>query len=287
MVGDDHWLFAVGGRNEPLKWVTQSCPETDQRLLDWKAVVSHRISSADDLGITLQGLIVPNKLITYPEKLNGLTLDDGMRRAECLTGAFTDTIFYPLERLREAKTREQVFLKTDSHVTRAGAELLYMETMKALDLECSSTALSREVAPLDFAGDLGSRFNPPFREVIEQPQPFATVELVEDTSADFWKFGRHLGTCQRSFNSAALHQAKVLILGGSHCSLTNSPSSVGTLLAGTFREVHFVWAPFQWDSRYIEAIAPDIVLLQTNERFLFEVPPLESDLFALCTVPSE
>ena len=48
-------------------------------------------------------------------------------------------------------------------------------------------------------------------------------------------------------------------------------------LAQVFREVHFVWVPFGWDSDYVRQVGAEAVLVQGAERFVARVPHLEVD----------
>jgi hypothetical protein len=83
-------------------------------------------------------------------------------------------------------------------------------------------------------------------------------------------------------NPTAAIDEKVIILGDSYAYVEPvAPGNLGWLLASTFAEVHFLWAPFCWDDAYVREVAPRYVLLEMAERFILAAPRGEVDIRAL------
>jgi hypothetical protein len=132
------------------------------------------------------------------------------------------------------------------------------------------------------AGDLGRKFDPPIHEVVLSVQPGPGLEIVEDNASSILDLGGHLGVRRVTRCEAAPVDGRLAIFGDSYTFV--QPSAAGTLgelLARTFREVHFLWAPFCWDSGYVQRTAPDFVLMQMAERFAVTVPREGADVEAL------
>jgi hypothetical protein len=125
-------------------------------------------------------------------------------------------------------------------------------------------------------GDLGQLLSPAVGEVVRDARGGRAVRIAESGPREP---GHHYGRRQRWENPAAPRPERVLVFGDSHTfGRIHGRGRLAMLLAETFQETHYAWAPFGWSSPLVAELAPDIVIVETAERFLAKVPALEADL---------
>jgi len=102
--------------------------------------------------------------------------------------------------------------------------------------------------------------------------------LVEDNAAEILGMAGHIGIRRVVRNENAANAETAVIFGDSYAYVTpDAPGTLGRRLAESFRETHFLWAPFCWDDGYVRAARADVVITQMAERFALIVPRLEID----------
>ena len=136
IVGRDGWLFLRGAptptlvsMSGPCRWNQagwrsgRACCAAETR--NWTRSASHRRCSWCPTSSRSTSSITPEDLSRV-----------GPRPVERLLGAPGPPIFYPLERLRAAsKAGEGVYLRTDTHLTFRGNEMLFHSVAAALGVE--------------------------------------------------------------------------------------------------------------------------------------------------------
>ena len=217
-------------------------------------------------------LIVPDKLAVYedryPEPLERVARGP---RSGC-TRSPTCRALYPLAELRAAAPpSEDVYLRTDTHLTFRGNELLFASRGPFPGAAVPDfSALPMHSYPI--TGDLGSKFEPPIVSIVNEPGMLGAAEIVEDNRAEIEAVGGHIGT-RRVFRNESSPDARIaVIFGDSFGFSAPNYQGISWFMAQVFRETHFVWIPFGWDPDYVRQIGAEVALVQGAERFVARVP---------------
>ncbi|WP_148661762.1 hypothetical protein [Pseudomonas putida] len=234
---------------------------------DWDARWKNYFSAIDlyfNGGCKYIFLLAPSKEEVmreeYPFERGGRTLVDRF-----LSG-YGATIAWPLKELREQKYLS--YDAAETHWTDHGANIAFSKALRMLGEEKLSKATSNyEVVSI--RGDLGDRLTPPVRSVRLKTLPSLGCELVEDN-----KIINH-GNVKRYTNACAENTSTLLIFGGS------SANNFLAHAANIFSQVVFVHTTGAVDKNMVERYKPDLVILQTNQRFIITPPSpfLDIDIY--------
>jgi alginate O-acetyltransferase complex protein AlgJ len=276
IVGHNGWLFLCGGTNANLGQYVGAVEMEPTWLEDWKRVARQREELARELGVALALLVVPDKLAAYEEHYPEPLEKFGPRPIERLLAETDLPLNYPLEELRGAAARgEEVYLRTDTHLTYRGNELLAEAAFGALGVENPPDLGGVELRSYPIAGDLGGKFVPEIVSVIDEAGSLGRAKIKEDNHEEIAAVNGHIGTRRVFRNRRAPDRRTAVIFGDSYGFGAGHYQGVSWFLAQAFREVHFVWIPFGWDSEYVRRVGADAVLVQGAERFVARVPRLE------------
>ncbi len=281
IVGREGWLFLCGGTNANLGQYV-GATEMEPRWLDeWQQVIRHREAECAKLGVAAALLVVPDKLAVYeehyPESLNRV----GPRPIERLLAADLP-IAYPLAELRAtAATGEEVYLRTDTHLTFRGNELLASSVLAALGVEEAPDLADIALRSYPIAGDLGVKFEPQIVSIVSEPGSLHHAHIVEDNREEIEAVDGHIGTRRVFHNAQAPDRRVAVIFGDSFGFSAPYYQGISWFLAQVFREVHFVWIPFGWDADYVRRVGAEAVLIQGAERFVARVPHADVDVSRL------
>ncbi len=176
--------------------------------------------------------------------------------------------------LRDHAQRLEAFLKVDSHLTPFGTWLVFSEVMRRLGYDPGpAPAFTRHRATF---GDMTERFfSLNFLDCraemdVGVPDPFHAS--ARRTYAFAPAVG-HIGMAESWTNPTAPIAASLLVFGNSFSGPAGKQqNSLSWWLARWFQSYHFVWAPGLSDA-LVAKLRPDIVLCQTIEWFLPDVPP--------------
>jgi hypothetical protein len=282
IVGHHGWLFLCGGTNANLGQYVGAVEMEPDWLDEWKRVVRRREELARELGVASALLVVPDKLPAYeqhyPEPLEKV----GPRPVERLLGEPELPLIYPLAELRAAAARgEEVYLRTDTHLTFRGNELLASAALEALGVENPPDLSDVELRSYPIAGDLGGKFVPQIVSIIDEAGSLGRAKIKQDNHAEIAAVNGHIGTRRVFRNRRAPDKRTAVVFGDSYGFGAGHYQGVSWFLAQAFREVHFVWIPFGWDSEYVRRVGAEAVLVQGAERFVARVPRLEVDTAGL------
>lgn len=282
IVGRDGWLFLRGGANANLGQYVGAVQMEPSWLEEWQSVLRSRNEELDALGISSAMLVVPDKLAVYeqyyPEDLSRV----GPRPVERLLGAPGPPIFYPLERLRAAsKAGEGVYLRTDTHLTFRGNEMLFHSVAAALGVERPPDFSSLPMRSYPASGDLGVKFEPQIISVVEEPNSLHHACIVEDNREEIAAVEGHIGTRRVFRNEQAADRRTAVVFGDSFGFGAANYQGLSWFLAQAFGEVHFIWVPFGWDPDYVRQVGAEAVLIQGAERFVARVPRLSVEASGL------
>jgi hypothetical protein len=142
-----------------------------------------------------------------------------------------------------------------------------------LGLDQLSIDASTEIAY--FEGDLGNKFSGAgFLEKMELPAD----ETLNSLGAGLSRLenyapgdGGHIGRRLVWKNPGAPYRKRVLAFGNSFFERGEVPTTLSWWVARYFQEFHFIWDSVV-NVDYVERMKPDVLICQTNERFLPVVP---------------
>jgi hypothetical protein len=282
IVGNDGWLFLCGGTNANLGQYVGAVEMEPGWLEEWTDVVRRRIPEARELGVASALLVVPDKLAVYEEHYPEPLTRVGPRPIERLLAVADLPIAYPLAELRAAAgAGEEVYLRTDTHLTFRGNELLFASVLAALEVEQAPDFSALPMRSYPIAGDLGVKFEPQIVGIVSEPGSLHDAEIVEDNREQIEAVEGHIGTRRVFRNERAPDRRVAVLFGDSFGFAAPYYQGLAWFMAQVFREVHFVWVPFGWDPEYVRRVGAEAVLVQGAERFVARVPHLQTDVSRL------
>jgi alginate O-acetyltransferase complex protein AlgJ len=282
IVGNDGWLFLCGGTNANFGQYVGAVEMEPTWLEEWTDVVRRRRPEARELGVSSALLVVPDKLAVYEEHYPEPLDKVGPRPIERLQALAELPIIYPLEELRAAAAAgEEVYLRTDTHLTFRGNELLFSAVLDALKVAEPPDFSALPLNSYPIAGDLGVKFEPQIVAVVSEPGSLHQAEIVEDNRAEIEAVEGHIGTRRVFRNEGAPDRRVAVLFGDSFGFAAPYYQGLAWFMAQVFREVHFVWIPFGWDPEYVRQVGAEAVLVQGAERFVARIPHLHTDVSRL------
>jgi alginate O-acetyltransferase complex protein AlgJ len=278
IVGRDGWLFLCGGTNANLGQYVGAVRMEAGWLQEWREVIRRREAEAEALGVAAALLVAPDKLAVYEEHYPEELVRQGPRPVERLVAEAGLPIAYPLAELRAAAAAgEDVYMRTDTHLTFRGNELLSGSVLGALGVQARPDFSTLPLRSYPVAGDLGVKFDPPVVSIVREPGSLGDARIVEDNRAEIAAVDGHIGTRRVFRNDRAPDPRVAVLFGDSFGFAAPNYQGISWFLAQVFREVHFVWVPFGWDGEYVRRVGAEAVLVQGAERFVARVPHLSVD----------
>lgn len=273
IVGHDGWLFLCGGTNANLGQYVGAVEMEPAWLDEWREVVRRRAAELRALGVASALLVVPDKLAVYEERYPEDLTRSGPRPIERLLAVPDLPIVYPLAELRAAAAAgEEVYLRTDTHLTFRGNELLSSSVLAALEVENPPDLAALPLRSYPIAGDLGVKFDPQIVSVVSEPGSLHRARILEDNREEIAAVDGHIGTRRVFRNEHAPDPRVAVVFGDSFGFAAAHYQGLSWFLAQVFREMHFVWVPFGWDPDYVRRVGAEAVLVQGAERFVARVP---------------
>jgi len=272
IVGRDGWLFLCGGTNANLGQYVGEVQMEPGWLEGWRELLLRRDAELRALGVAAATIVVPDKLAVYEQQYPEPLEKVGPRPVERLLADGDLPLLYPLADLRAAAARERVYLRTDTHLTFRGNELLFASLRAPLGIEAAPDLTGLATRPYVAAGDLGSKFEPPVVEVIDAPSTLHGARIAQDNREAIAATGGHIGTRRVYVNESAPDPRTAVLFGDSFGFSAEHYQGISWFLGQVFRETHFVWIPFGWDPDYVRASGAEVVVIQGAERFVARVP---------------
>jgi hypothetical protein len=280
MLGHDGQIFVVGGRNRPLEEHVRADddPRTVAVADAWLALMQRRHAWLGAAGARYAQLILPEKLTLLPELFPLPLRAPGaiLRRIEAgLAGAPEAAAAYVSARhaLAAASDPGDTVMRTDSHLSPYGTWTVFRAVLDHLGLPAGPEPefdLLRAGT-----GDLALRFfGVPFLDLRRELDPRAYDAAFSRAEPLFRRTapGGHVGSGQSWRNPAAPIDASVLVLGNSYSGPADEHQGrLSWWFARWFRTYHFAWQAHVPEG-LVKRLRPDIVVCQTVERFLVEIP---------------
>jgi alginate O-acetyltransferase complex protein AlgJ len=279
-VGDDGWLYWVGRAREVEIFYGDS-PLSRRILGRWARLIERRARRLDSLGIRHVHAVVPDKLAVYPATLGrafpGLDDPPALRLARMLNPNARAGMIDLLKPLLEARAKEPVYLRTDTHWTYHGYLTAYRALCEALDAPAAEHVFDGTQTRERFTFDLGEKLHPPIDEeyvAYDFPRRSERIDAnalvrVRERGDAVRPRGLFVGSRVVMRNAAAPDPRRVVLFGDSY--IYSPGARLTAMLAESFAEVHAIWSA-NLDWHYIEAVRPDIVIFEIAERFLRQVP---------------
>jgi alginate O-acetyltransferase complex protein AlgJ len=278
IVGREGWLFLCGGTNANLGQYVGAVQMEPNWLEEWVAVVQRREAELAELRVPAVTLVVPDKLAVYEDYYPEPLVRQGPRPIERLLGERELPLVYPLAELQAAAAGgEEIYLRTDTHLTFRGNELLFHSLLTGLGIESAPDFSALPMRSYPISGDLGAKFAPQVVSIVHEPNSLLGAEIVEDNRAEIEAVEGHIGTRRVFRNEGATDPRTVVIFGDSFGFAAPYYQGLSWFLAQVFHEVHFIWVPFGWDAEYVRRVGAGAVLVQGAERFVARVPAAAVD----------
>ena len=280
IIGTHGNLFIYGGSNALWKRYGAAAgsidfARTEDEISQWVELLERRAETLRDRGVPFAQTIVPEKSTSIP---SGIPQFSGATRALAgIEKAIASQPWYVSGRqCIPAGDEPSSWLKLDSHLSPAGAFWLSNSLIEAV-------AKGAQIPSFEFSaeesleGDLTERFfGQIVAEVVASPKSHSldflgsSAQLAHSSSAD--RGGRFVGLKRVWQNASAPLKLRSVVFGNSFFgSNPRTASRCNYWFLRMFEEHHFVWSP-EIDYDYLDEVRPDIVVCQTNERFLSTVP---------------
>ena len=279
-VGRNGNLFLVGGSNSILD--QYETPLSDEKLLSdsrrWVALIERRNLEISGRGAKFLQVLIPEKSSILSEDLPmKLDVPSGWYRTvlESLRERFfpESSILDCARVIAGTHRADEFYRKLDTHFSTFGA----LSTVGAMLSKLGeSLDLPQDVNRLDNHGcGLGPRL---LKGMVSEKTLNISEDDIRNLSTGLERVerivpqdGSHIGIkCVFRRPNAPINK-KAVVFGNSFFERGDLTSGLSWWCARLFREFHFIWNP-SVDYGYVDAIAPDIVVAQTIERFLPMVP---------------
>ncbi len=306
--GENGWLFLTGGEHRVIDLFRAESAFTPEMANQWVELLRLRADQLSGRGVRYVHVTAPDKLTLlnrhYTDSLanlDGSPIRQLHARHEAELPNFLNVVPY----LSQAIDKYPVFWKTDNHWTAWGCFMAYQLLCSHLGVPTNTDILNYPFTEKDAVLGLGhAAFNATghsaepetvrtyqldrysqrvyanqvvrFREnrqldqlaerlVLSSPDQLSRVQQAQfQTLAD--GSGSHV--IYENHSSAAID--KKIVLFGDAYSEYRSHLLTG-MLAETVREVHFIWSR-SIDHEYVRQVRPDIVISQTSEASMTQVP---------------
>ncbi|MFX0543027.1 alginate O-acetyltransferase AlgX-related protein [Roseovarius sp. S4756] len=279
-IGREGYLFLGDESNGVMAKTAGTWPVPDGLIEAQASALARLQSRVSDTGAQFTAVIAPNKHSIYPEMLPEGTppaphtvTDDLIDAAAARNVPILD--LRPV--LRHAKDRTQAYLKTDTHWTQAGGAAAYDAVMARIGAEVADYDLEPVAAS---AGDLTHllKMQDLYPPKVEQDYRIGLSAPPATCAAQISLISGDETACAPVQNGGLIPMDKVLrvtrtpdapnpqtvlMLCDSFCI---APSA---LYNASFAQVYYIHWKFIDDralGRYLQRLAPDIVILQMVER---------------------
>jgi hypothetical protein len=298
VTGGDGFLFLDQGSNELTSQyrVAVDDPTVQKDAARWLILFQQRQAALRQRNIAYAQIVIPEKstILTdvAPKELTPITarlaLLEQMIALEFERSAGSTPIFYRslVEMLRASYAAGvPPYLRTDSHFRAAGAQLTFYQVIRHLDTLMPDHAESFEaiaalcghMTPAPEAcvlkGDLGERF---FGRPLYEADNYGDLTEIEARApgapvvAEFPPEGlQNVRLVWRNPNAPS--PLKVVAFANSFFERGGGVHGLSWWFKHMFAEFHFLWRA-EMDIGYVDEHRPDIVICQTVERFLPQVP---------------
>ncbi|WP_459618485.1 alginate O-acetyltransferase AlgX-related protein [Bordetella sp. 2513F-2] len=255
--GRDGWLFLANDSNSSVDQFLGRLLLDKEKLACWDDYFATLSSLSSDIPYIF--LLAPSKESVkpefYPHQRGSMTIREQIFSLKSF-GQIRSC--FPLDALRE----DGAYYKTDTHWSDFGAYIAAQKCLKELGLgEFSKVELCFE--KVKATGDLGEKARPK-----RQSEMLAlSKDLKEPVERVFYNFVSNSGSLSVFENNNSSTDKKLVLFGDSFS------GNLNYIFGQIFRRMVRVYSPASPILEIVEWERPDVVIVQTNERFL-TMPPL-------------
>jgi hypothetical protein len=236
----------------------------------WIEVLQARQQKASEQDFKFLQLIIPEKQSLlpwlYPSDIQvpteNLQLLEEELKEKNIAYVLSGSNFYST-----FEDKETIFKKTDTHFTTNGARLTVSGMLSQLNV--SSALATTEFKEKLISGDLGNKYiGGNFTESVLLLASHYEPTLIKQYNPPQ---GTHVGIMRAWENENAPNKQKVLVFGNSFFERGTGSTGLSWWFSRLFSEFQFYWSN-SCDWSIVEKVQPDILICQTNERFLTRIP---------------
>lgn len=266
ITGKTGHLFLHGGSNKVDDLFQQTDVYSDMAPV-WLSLFSDRNKRAGLSDYQYLQIVIPEKqtLLGNFYYRNNVAPSKLLERLE---KANRQTYFSVWEALSNYSA-EDLFFKTDSHLSAKGTFYLFKEMIEHLGFNISEEPKFN--ITLQKSGDLGRKYTPftfweKYKVTADVPKLDRQIKYKFEPEKK-GNMGKHIYWITPS----APFDKKVLIFGNSFCDMGMQQHHLTWWFSHYFKECQFVWSG-DFNDKLIEIFKPEIVIGQSIERFLRLVP---------------
>ena len=269
--GRQGWLFLDNDTNGSVDQYRGRLRLTELGIEQWRQYLQGVKQMAEAAAAAHAVLVAPSKESVMGPSYHPFAEGSGGPIQQLMAQPEAQSIVYPQALL--AQLGDAAFIRTDSHWSQQGAMVAAKALVAALglDLKAVNTLFAEdEYVQRRIAGDLGNKFTPERHCNIEVLSSFSYIKYrYYDNGLP--NFGRFLVLV----NDQALMPGVCLLFGSS------SSYSMLNYLCRLFQHLVFVHSAGSIDPKLVKAVKPTYLVVQTNARFMVQVPELEQSLLEL------
>lgn len=263
-IGVDGWFFYTLDDN--LRIANGTYPLTNEILINIKNKQEKIKEYYNKQGIEYVLVIAPSKVSIYPEYINSEEYSIRATPIDIVSNYLKENsdvkVINLKDSLLEAKAKEQVYFKTDTHWNEVGAYIGYQTVINKLNKFGLVNTKPVEVMKTEalhkgeFSAMMGDK------NLLGEERTINT-EIVKPKaeSIEIANLGQAKATY--AYRNAAIEGKKLLLYGDSMFGLWNIPE----LFAENFTEFTYVWS-YEMLHETAELLKPDIVMYEITERYL-------------------
>ncbi|KKO07667.1 hypothetical protein LCGC14_0056240 [marine sediment metagenome] len=269
--GEQGWLFLDNDTNGSVDQYCGRLVLTTEGIGAWQGYLAglHRLAEKNAAKCAM--LVAPSKESVMGPRYHPYAEGTGGPMHQMMALKEASEVIYPVEALRALG--DDAFIVTDTHWSQQGALQAAKKLAEALGLEAQAIAqtfAADQYHIRQLPGDLGSKLTPPRQCEIKVLRSFSySKHRYFDNGLP--NFGRLLVLV----NDKALMSGTCLIFGSS------SSYSMFNYVCRLFQRVVFVHSAGNLDPELVSAVSPAYLVVQTNARFVVQVPVLEQSLLQL------
>ncbi|MCS2609147.1 alginate O-acetyltransferase AlgX-related protein [Halomonas dongshanensis] len=269
--GKSGWLFLDNDTNGSVDQYRGRLRLTTAGLATWQAYLARFHAIAERVGARSAMLVAPSKESVMGPHYHPCDEGSGGPISQLLGLPEANQLVYPVRELNALG--DSAFIQNDSHWAQRGAMQATCALASALGLddEAVKAVFAKDTyQPRTLVGDLGNKFSPQ-----------RTCEIQALRSFNYNRY-RHFDNGLPNFGRLlVLVYPKALLT--STCLIFGSSSSYSMFnyLSRLFQRVVFVHSAGSLDPELVEAVRPEFLVVQTNARFVVQIPKVKQPLEAL------
>jgi len=276
-IGDDGWYFYTNDRDLEIGQGTHLLSNEELEAVRQNQVAIQ--TSLKEQGIDYVLALIPSKSSVYPEFIKGGRYNIGTTLIDQVTTYLQENTTIPVINVKpdliNAKNKQDVYFRTETHWNHAGAYIGYKAIINRLNelgmVHTQPVSISTE--PATHNGEFSAMMGYPgllppepfLATVIQNPQATLVndsekVNQVKKTIANYDIVGEYFSYSNPSAEKSAL------ILGDSFFFTWKIPD----LFAENFAEMDFIRTDI-FANEIVQTINPDIVIFERTERYIYSL----------------